>query len=99
MCWTTASRSLRVSSGSWLVRSSSEDRRSAKSTVTCLRSPSIAEREVRIRSARWLGVYATGDAGRLGELPGTTWAVPHSTQNLADADGCAPHLGQLRRSG
>ena len=30
--------------------------RSAKSTVTCLRSPSSMFREVRIFSARWLGV-------------------------------------------
>ena len=46
------SRSWRASSGSRSARSSIEPLRSANSTVTCLRSPSSALREVRIFSAR-----------------------------------------------
>ena len=37
-----------------------EPTRSQKSTVTGLRSPSSALRDVRIRSARWRGVYVAG---------------------------------------
>src|SRR5262245_214078 len=37
---------------------------SVNMTVTCLRSPSIALREVRIFSARCLGVYDSGEAKR-----------------------------------
>ena len=47
---------LRASSGSRSASSSIEPLRSAKSTVTCLRSPSRAALEVRIFSARCLGV-------------------------------------------
>jgi hypothetical protein len=53
---TTGSRILRASSGSRSASSSIEPFRSANSTVTCLRSPSRADLEVRILSARWLGV-------------------------------------------
>ena len=42
--------------------SSIDPLRSAKSTVTCLRSPSRALLEVRIFSARCFGVYVWGDA-------------------------------------
>jgi class 3 adenylate cyclase len=52
----TGSRSFRASSGSRSARSSIEPLRSAKSTVTCLRSPSRALLEVMIFSARCLGV-------------------------------------------
>ena len=55
----------RASSGSRSARSSMEPLRSANSTVTCLRSPSRAAFDVRIRSARCLGVYASGDANRV----------------------------------
>src|SRR3990172_4370956 len=54
----TGSRSLRASSGSRSASSSIEPRMSANSTVTCLRSPSTAARDVRIRSARCRGVVA-----------------------------------------
>jgi hypothetical protein len=47
---------LRASSGSRSASSSMEPLRSAKRTVTCLRSPSSAALEVRIFSARCLGV-------------------------------------------
>jgi hypothetical protein len=56
----TGSRNLRASSGSPSASSSIEPLRSAKSTVTCLRSPSSAALEVRIFSARCLGVYVSG---------------------------------------
>ena len=48
--------SARASSGSRSARSSSEPFTSAKRTVTCLRSPSMAPRAVRMRSAMWRGV-------------------------------------------
>ncbi len=54
----------RASSGSRSARSSSEPFMSAKSTVTCLRSPSSVPREVRIFSARCGGVYVSGEAKR-----------------------------------
>src|SRR5262249_4365811 len=44
---------------------------SANSTVTCLRSPSRALREIRIFSARCLGVYERG-SGRDVALAGAT---------------------------
>src|SRR5262245_9249126 len=53
---TTASSSLRASSGSRSASRSMEPLMSANSTVTCLRSPSRAALEVRIFSARCLGV-------------------------------------------
>src|SRR2546429_2484077 len=62
MCARTGSRILRASSGSRSESSSSERLRSANRTVTCFRSPSSADLAVRIRSARWLGVYASGEA-------------------------------------
>src|SRR5256885_605174 len=37
---------------------------SAKSTLTCLRSPESAARSFRIRAARCAGVYARGDSNR-----------------------------------
>jgi hypothetical protein len=45
-----------IVSGSSVVARWDESTRSQKSTLTCLRSPSIAAREVRIRSARCFGV-------------------------------------------
>ncbi len=52
----TGSRIFRASSGSRSASSSVEPFMSANSTVTCLRSPSSAVFEVRIFSARCLGV-------------------------------------------
>jgi hypothetical protein len=60
----TGSRSFRASSGSRSASSSMEPLRSAKRTVTCLRSPSRAALDVRIFSARCFGVYASGDVNR-----------------------------------
>jgi|SRR5262249_48551528 len=48
-------------SGSRSPSSSMEPLRSANSTVICLRSPSRAVLDVRIFSARYRGVYASGD--------------------------------------
>src|SRR5215467_11553190 len=85
------SSSFLASSGSRSARSSIEPLRSAKSTVTCLRSPSRAALEVRILSARCLGVYDSGEANR--DWPGDSSAtgVPHLLQNR-DPDGSSlPH--------
>src|SRR4029453_15323338 len=60
MCARTGSGSCRASSGSRSASSSMEPFRSANSTVTCLRSPSSAWREVRIFSARYGGGGAIG---------------------------------------
>src|SRR5262249_49316605 len=54
---------------------------SAKRTVTCFRSPSSAERVVRIFSARWFGVYAR--TSRTGAAPARRG--PQSSQNFAVA--------------
>ena len=43
--------------------------RSANSTVTCLRSPSRASRELRIFSTRWIGVYDSGGRSSEGRGP------------------------------
>src|SRR5215475_9800704 len=77
----TGSRSFLASSGSRSASSSIEPLTSAKRTVTCLRSPCRAPREVRIFSARCLGVYASGGRGVTAETP---WAsdAPHSPQNF-----------------
>src|SRR6266567_5185296 len=58
-----------------------EPLRSAKRTVTCLRSPSRAALEVRIFSAKCLGVWESSEAkrGRLGDSEAT--GVPHLLQN------------------
>src|SRR5919106_2008515 len=54
---------------------------SAKSTVTCLRSPSITLLDVRIFSARCLGVYDSGEANRSPRGPPLS-NRPHAWQNL-----------------
>ena len=55
-CWKQPSITPCRSSGSRRAESSVKPAQSTKTTVTCLRSPSMALREVRIRSARCLGV-------------------------------------------
>src|SRR5262245_59180167 len=72
--------------------------RSAKSTVTCLRSPSRAVRDTRICSARCRGVYASGVENRVdtGEVAAPAMGSPHSVQNFADAVRLVPHLEQRR---
>src|SRR5262249_40387346 len=51
-----------ITSGSTCCTNSEESATSANKTVTCLRSPSRALREVRIFSARCFGVYEDGEA-------------------------------------
>src|SRR5207245_134729 len=79
------------SSGSSCSASSIEPFTSAKSTVTCLRSPSSAWRARRIFSARCLGVYARGSG-----CPEETSASrrPHSPQNLTPGAFSKPQLEQ-----
>jgi hypothetical protein len=69
---------------------------SAKSTVTCLRSPSRAAFEVRIFSARYFGVYACGESDREAVLgPAAASAWPHFRQNLAPERFDSPHPEQM----
>src|SRR5215470_15214094 len=99
----TGSRSFWASSGSRSASNSIEPLRSAKSTVTCLRSPSSAAFEFRMRSARCLGVYVSGEVKRrvVGsadtELDPAGWA--HSEQKLAVGESCAPQLTHARARG
>src|SRR5438445_9643686 len=60
----TGSRIFRASSGSRAASSSIEPLRSAKRTVTCLRSPSSEALEVRVFSAGCLGVCLGGELNR-----------------------------------
>ncbi len=94
----------RHSSGSRAADSCMDSLTSQNSTVTCLRSPSIAARELRICSARWLGVYV------LRSRTGAPMRAPHSGQNFApsgDLDAArragpcerVPALGAELRSG
>lgn len=81
----------RRSSGS----NSIEPFKSAKSTVTCFRSPSRAALEVRIFSARWLGVWVSGEVNFDG--PAVAGAVmvtgwPHFLQNFAPARFGSPQF-------
>src|SRR5262245_11462819 len=74
-----------------------EPLRSAKRTVTCLRSPSSAAFELMMRSARCLGVYDSGDANRAAGAVGAAAAAnaaPQLSQNLLPASTVAPHPGQ-----
>src|SRR6266508_2812987 len=100
MSSSTGSWSLRTSSGSRSASSSVEPLRSANSTVTCLRSPSIAAFEVRIFSARCLGVYASGAPKRC-DADGAVWPAgwAHSEQNLAVGGSWAPQLTHARARG
>ena len=55
---------------------------STKRTVTCFRSPSREALEVRIFSARWRGVYASGEANFDGAALGSgRIGAPHPPQN------------------
>src|SRR5215813_12394428 len=89
----TGSRSFRASSGSRSASNSIEPLRSAKSTVTCLRSPSSATLEVRIFSARCLGVYVSGERDVVDEIPWISDA-PHSPQNFCSGGFDAPQERQ-----
>src|SRR5262245_17730167 len=71
--------------------------RSAKRTVTCLRSPSSAALDMRIFSARCLGVYDSGEANcdAAAGSPGVAASpAPQLSQNLLPASTFAPQLGQ-----
>src|SRR6266568_3383387 len=76
-----------------LSASSIEPFTSAKSTVTCLRSPSRAGREVRIFSARCLGVYERG-SGAAASIEGSGIRWPHESQNFCPLSLGVPHFGQ-----
>src|SRR3989442_13046499 len=96
MCARTGSRILRASSGSRSASSSIEPLRSANRTVTCFRSPSSADLAVRIRSARWLGVYASGEAdGDTVAAPDGVTRAPHSRQKFAEEGSSVPQFEQL----
>src|SRR5204862_7518727 len=107
------SRIRRASSGSRSASSSIELLRSAKRTVTCFRSPSIAVFDVRIFSARRRGVYESGEANRVLASPafgGGPIGWPHFLQKLCEraltvpqatqaSASFVPHSGQKSASG
>src|SRR5215470_384084 len=86
-----------IASGSRRSASREESTMSQKSTVTCLRSPSRAAFEVRIFSARCLGVYASGDAN-LGAAGWAARGLPQLPQNFLPAGTVAPQEAQARSS-
>src|SRR5215831_2774 len=99
MCSSTGSRILRASSGSRSASSSIEPLRSAKSTVTCFRSPSRAALEVRNFSARCLGVYASGEGARdVGAVSAAVIGVPHLLQNRDPEGSSVLHEEQVKLS-
>src|SRR5215471_9084311 len=84
-----------IASGSRRSASREESTMSQKTTVTCLRSPSRAALEVRIFSARCLGVYASGATARDAAAGGETFkAAPHPPQNFTPGSFEKPHEGQ-----
>src|SRR6266481_2071443 len=97
MCSRTGSRSLRASSGSRSASSSIDPLRSANRTVTCLRSPSKAALEVRIFSARCLGVYESGAANLA--VGFVRSGAAHWPQNLFSGGLAAPQDGQVAARG
>src|SRR5262249_50957326 len=70
-----------IASGSRCSASREDSTMSQKSTVTCLRSPSSAALEVRIFSARCLGVYDSGEGVRGTAADSAVTGVPHLLQN------------------
>ena len=73
---------------------------STKMTVTCLRSPSREALEVRIFSARWRGVYASGAANFDGaSLRGARSGAPHPPQNWSVGSLANPHAAHATASG
>ncbi len=93
-----------VASGSWPVSENGRlcrgDGNSGWAGGPCLRSPSRATREVRIFSARCLGVYVWGAANlgpaAVGETPK---AAPHPPQNFTPGSFENPQDGQARAKG
>src|SRR5712692_6652224 len=101
----TGSRSWRASSGSRSASKAMEPLRSANSTVTCLRSPSRAAREVRIFSARCRGGALLGMGGRAGSdvavaTRAAAWrGVAQAPQNVNWGGLSKPQAGQRAGSG
>src|SRR5712691_1031644 len=71
---------------------------SAKSTVTCLRSPSRALRELRILSARCLGVYDVGEATLAAGAGGCARLWPHALQKRLRGGFIWLHAGHTTSS-
>src|SRR5215470_14069671 len=84
------------SSGSTCSDRSIEPFTSAKRTVTCLRSPSRAERVVRIFSARCFGVYERGSRSLVFATASPPRGVRHLRQNFAFGEQAVPHDGHSR---
>ena len=89
-----------TSSGSSRSESDVNPETSAKSTVTCLRSPSRALFEMRIFSARCLGVYVSGEANLDGAALGSgRIGAPHPPQNWSVGSLANPHAAHAIASG
>src|SRR5262249_22456005 len=71
---------------------------SAKSTVTCLRSPSRALRAVRILSARCLGVYDAGEATLAAGAGGCARLWPQALQKRLSGGFTWLHAGHTLSS-
>ena len=69
--------------------------RSAKRTVTCLRSPSRALFDVRIFSARCFGVYESGDWNLDGDAADSESRCPQLPQNFRPGGIAALPLDHL----
>src|SRR4030095_8662848 len=90
------SRILRAASRGRPRSSSIEPLRSAKRTVTCLRSPSRALLDVRIFSARCFGVYVCGELNFASEVTGAAVSdLPQPPQNFSLPSFRKPHDGQV----
>ena len=84
--------------------SSIEPLTSANKTVTCLRSPSSADFDCRILSARFFGVEERGsvrEEGRAGSAAGAApaTAAPQPSQKRAPTRSATPQLVQATASG
>src|SRR5688500_9975312 len=97
------SKCRRTSSGSSFSIKLVDPRMSAKSTVTCLRSPSINLREARIFSAKYLGTMAFTGPGWLEAAPagagGSASRWPQVLQNFAPGRFALLQCGQSVSSG
>jgi hypothetical protein len=84
-------------SGSRSASNSIEPLRSAKSTVTCLRSPSRAALEGRIFSARCLGVYESGSRSAVQRrgLPQSGGRILSRTSESGTAGPPTGHMSAL----
>src|SRR5215469_18348164 len=101
MSCSTGSMTARASSGSSSLISSVEPLMSAKSAVTVLRSPSMADKASACSGVMRIS-FAVEDAIADESGPGraiAASAVPQSAQNLALAEVSVPHFGQRIGSG